>query len=156
MPRSFGFGYNPVSFFYLHAGIGEEVQALMAEVTNTPWGERTHYVLERQPGGERIEGRSEKRMHVSPFMPMDQSYEWSAGIPGDRLEIEIANLEAGERVFRARLALERRPLVRAELTKVLLGYPPQALATLARIYWNAARLRLRGLETLPHPAGGTA
>ena len=155
MPRAFGFGYNPVSFFYLY-GETENVQALMAEVTNTPWGERTHYVLERRRGAERIRGTSAKRMHVSPFMPMDQAYEWTAGVPGERLDVEIANVEAGERVFEARLALERRPLERGPMTRALLRYPPQALATLARIYWNAARLRLRGLRPLPHPAGGRA
>jgi DUF1365 family protein len=155
MPRSFGFGYNPVSFHFL-SDADDETVALMAEVTNTPWGERTHYVLEREPGAERIEGRSAKRMHVSPFMPMEQAYEWSATVPGERLEIGIANEQGGERVFAARLALKRRGLERAALSRVMLRYPPQTLATLARIYWNAARLRLRGLRPFPHPAGGRA
>ncbi|HEX6115693.1 MAG TPA: DUF1365 domain-containing protein [Solirubrobacterales bacterium] len=155
MPRMLGFGYNPVSFFYLYDPHGETVQALMAEVTNTPWRERAHYVLEREPGSERIEGRSEKRLHVSPFMAMDQVYEWRADQPGERLEIEIANIEASERVFEARLALDRRSLTRKQMTRALLRYPPQTLAALARIYWNAARLRLLGLPLLPRPAGGS-
>jgi DUF1365 family protein len=155
LPRMLGFGYNPVSFFFLHDSSGE-VQALMAEVTNTPWRERAHYVLERDPGAERIEGRSEKRLHVSPFMRMDQVYEWSATVPGERIEIGIANEEAGERVFEALLALERRPLERGEVTRALLRYPPQTVAAVARIYWNAARLRLLGLRPHPHPAGGAA
>lgn len=155
-PRMLGFGYNPVSFFFLYDESGSDVQALMAEVTNTPWRERAHYVLESEPGAERIEGRSRKRLHVSPFMGMDQAYEWRASVPGDRLEIEIANEEAGERIFEARLALERRPLERREVTRALRRYPPQTVAAVTRIYWNAARLRLRGLRPLPHPTGHAA
>jgi DUF1365 family protein len=146
MPRMLGFGYNPVSFYYLHGSDERRAEAMMAEVTNTPWRERAHYVQARDPGAEMIEGSSAKRMRVSPFMAMDQVYEWRAGDPGERLAIEIANLEEGERVFEARLALERRPLEQAEVTRALLRYPPQTLAALARIYWNAARLRLRGVR----------
>lgn len=156
MPRMLGFGYNPVSFFYHYDSSETTVQALMAEVTNTPWGERAHYVLEREPGSQRITGSSRKRMHVSPFMPMEQTYEWSAGLPGERLDIEIANVEGTRRVFEARLALQRRPLTRPQLTRSLLRYPPQTLSTLARIYWNAVRLRLRGLRPFPHPDAASA
>ena len=45
-----------------------EVEAVLAEVTNTPWGERHAYVL---PGGQ---GDLAKRLHVSPFMTMDHVY----------------------------------------------------------------------------------
>ena len=146
MPRMLGFGYNPVSFYYLHGSDERRAEAMLAEVTNTPWRERAHYVLARDPGAETFQGSSEKRMRVSPFMAMDQVYEWRVGDPGQRLEIEIANLERGEPIFEARLALERRPLQRAEVTRALRRYPPQTLAALARIYWNAARLRLRGVR----------
>jgi DUF1365 family protein len=146
MPRMLGFGYNPVSFYYLHGADERRAEAMMAEVTNTPWRERAHYALAREPGAEMFQGSSEKRMRVSPFMAMNQVYEWRAGDPGERLAIEIANLEEGERIFEARLALERRPLTHAEVTRTLLRYPPQTLAAIARIYWNAARLRLRGVR----------
>ena len=51
-PRSFGHCFNPVSFYYCFDPAGERVQALVAEVTNTPWGERHAYVL----GSERASG----------------------------------------------------------------------------------------------------
>ena len=38
MARTLGVGYNPVSFYYLYTDT-ETVQAMIAEVTNTPWGE---------------------------------------------------------------------------------------------------------------------
>ncbi len=66
--RSFGHYFNPVSFYYCLDGAGEQVEAVVAEVTNTPWGERHAYVL---PGGW---GSFDKALHVSPFMGMDHRY----------------------------------------------------------------------------------
>lgn len=42
----FGYCFNPVSFFYCLDRQGETVQTVVAEVTNTPWGERHLYVLD--------------------------------------------------------------------------------------------------------------
>ena len=39
--RSFGHCFNPVSFYYCFEPGGERLQALVAEVTNTPWGSDT-------------------------------------------------------------------------------------------------------------------
>ena len=39
-PRTLGHCFNPVSFYYCFAPGGEALEAIVAEVTNTPWGER--------------------------------------------------------------------------------------------------------------------
>ena len=44
---SFGHCFNPVSFYYCMDEAAERVEAVVAEVTNTPWGERHAYVLAR-------------------------------------------------------------------------------------------------------------
>jgi uncharacterized protein len=43
--RTCGHCFNPVSFYYCFDRAGETVQSVLAEVTNTPWGERYAYVL---------------------------------------------------------------------------------------------------------------
>ncbi len=126
-------------------------EAVIAEVTNTPWGERHHYVLERRRPEAALGGRMAKRMHVSPFMPMEQTYEWGSGEPGERLGVRIANRERGELVFEASLALRRRELTPAAMTTVPLSHPPQVIAAIARIYGNAVRLRLKGAPYFPRP-----
>ncbi len=150
-PRFLGLGYNPVTFLYLYSEDSERVEAVVAEVTNTPWGERHAYVLPRSDPDGPIEGQVEKRMHVSPFMPMDQTYSWSASVPGERLRIRIANEERGEVVFEAALSMRRRPLERATMTRALFRHAPQVPAALARIYANALRLRLKRVRYHPHP-----
>ncbi len=43
--RYFGYCMNPVSLYYCFAPGGEQLEAIIAEINNTPWGERHCYVL---------------------------------------------------------------------------------------------------------------
>ncbi len=122
---------------------------MIAEVTSTPWRERQSYVLSAGPDG--LRGDFGKRMHVSPFMPMEQSYEWSAGDPGERLSISIRNRQEGRIVFEAGLALERREMTPSAMREILFRYPPMTISTIARIYWNAARLKAKGAPYYRRP-----
>ena len=45
--RTFGRSFNPVTFYYCYDARGHEVEAIVAEITNTPWGERHAYVMRR-------------------------------------------------------------------------------------------------------------
>ncbi len=152
-PRYLGVGFNPVSFFFLHAEGEATVDSVIAEVTNTPWGERAAYVLDACAGGAdgQTAGSFEKRLHVSPFQPMDQRYEISVTGPNQRLGVVIRNLEGHREVFVATMALRRLELTRARMVRLLLGYPPTTLATLGRIYVNALRLKVRGAPFHRHP-----
>jgi DUF1365 family protein len=152
-PRYLGVGFNPVSFFFLYGEDGVAVEAVIAEVTNTPWGERTAYVLERRPRDPSrfLTGTFEKAMHVSPFQPMEQRYEISVGEPGEELRVGITNLEGGRSVHNATMTLKRRELSGGAMVGMVLRYPPMTLATLGRIYANALRLRLRGAPYHQHP-----
>ena len=148
-PRYWGVGFNPVSFYFLQGSDGGPVEAMIAEVTSTPWKERRTYVLEAGDGG--LTGRFEKLMHVSPFMPMNQRYEWSATEPGDRLAVSIRNRQEGRIVFEAGLALERREMTPRAMSELLFRYPPMTVSTIARIYWNAARLKMKGAPYFQRP-----
>jgi DUF1365 family protein len=140
-------GFNPVSFYYCFDR-DERLQALLAEVTNTPWGERQSYVLSR---GERagcvLKGESEKLMHVSPFFGMDQRYEWRVAEPGTTLSVHIENREHGELAFDATLSLKRRPATRRWRAMA----SASGLRVLALIYAHAVAIRLSGIRTRPHP-----
>ena len=43
--RMLGFCFNPVSFYYCYDEHDTRVEAIVAEITNTPWNERHAYVL---------------------------------------------------------------------------------------------------------------
>jgi len=149
-PRTFGHAFNPVSFFFCFDAAGEHVERVLAEVTNTPWGERHCYVMDPAGGG------ADKAFHVSPFMGMDHRYAWRLTEPDATLRIAISSDRAGERVFDAALTLERRPLDEAALTRVLARHPLATLRTLVRIYGQALRLKLKGAPYFPHPDRGAS
>jgi uncharacterized protein len=135
MPPSLGVGFNPVRFHFDMDG--DEVAALAAEVTNTPWGERHTYEFEGRAG------RAEKVLRVSPFLEMDHEYVCRASRPGRHLTVHVENLRGGERVFDATLSLERRPP--GDLRRLRLRYPAQTLRVLALIYGHGALLAGRGV-----------
>ncbi len=144
--RSFGHCFNPVVFYWCFAPGGERVEAVVAEVTNTPWGERHAYVVAGGGNADHVlESRHEKAMHVSPFMPMEMTYRWRVETPGERLGVAIENRDAdGTLVFDAQLALRRRELSRGALARVIARHPAMTLRVVGGIYGHALRLRLKG------------
>jgi DUF1365 family protein len=165
--RHFGHSFNPVSFYYCFDKRAERVQAVVADVENIPWGERHAYVLARgDREGPVLSEELEKRLHVSPLMAMDQTYSFRAGEPGERLAVHIesrprrdgeqaAEDRAGPtaKTFDATLSLRRRPLSRRRLAGLLVRYPAASLQTVAKIYAQALRLKLKGARYFPHPEG---
>ncbi|HVN99614.1 MAG TPA: DUF1365 domain-containing protein [Steroidobacteraceae bacterium] len=160
--RLYGLGFNPVSFYYCYDARGERVEAIVAEITNTPWNQRHRYVVTastdppagERAAGERLRSRFDKCFHVSPFMPMQMQYEWTFTEPGDELGIVMVNRRAERAVFSATLRLRRQPMTGPALAALLLNVPASGLGMLARIYWQALRLRLRGTPYFAPPAGG--
>ena len=151
-PRTLGHCFNPVSFYYCFRPGGEHHAAVVAEVTNTPWGERHAYVLPSGGDGPVLDGEADKALHVSPFMAMDQRYTWRASRPGATLSVHIASTEHGAPAFDATLSLRRTPLTRRSLARVCLRYPAATLRVLALIYGHAAVLWLRRVPVHAHPA----
>jgi DUF1365 family protein len=149
--RWFGLCFNPVSFYYCFDEAGEHVESVIAEVTNTPWGERHAYVVKRTGPGI-LKGDSEKVLHVSPFMDMDQRYDWRVADPGATLSVHIESRREGERAFDATLSMRRRELTRRALAR----YPLATARVLALIYAHALRLKLKGVRVRPHPGESPA
>jgi uncharacterized protein len=151
-PRSFGHCFNPVSFYYCFEAAGEHLEAVVAEVTNTPWGERHAYVLGHgHASGKGLNAQFEKAMHVSPFMGMDHRYDVRASTPGRTLSVHIGSSRAGTTVFDATLSLRRRELTRASLARTTARYPFATVRVLALIYAHALGLKLAGARVHRHP-----
>lgn len=152
--RWFGYCFNPVSLYYCFSRPGERLQAIVADVTNTPWGQRHAYVLAcgNSDPEPTVRGSLTKALHVSPFMAMDQRYEWRGAAPGPTLSLHIASIEAGERVFDATLNLVRRPFDRSSLVRVTVRYPAPTQRLVLLIYAHAAAIKLRGV-TVKQPPG---
>ncbi|MDE2342576.1 MAG: DUF1365 domain-containing protein [Betaproteobacteria bacterium] len=153
-PRYFGYGFNPVSFYYCYAEDGETLDTLVAEVRNTPWKERHVYVLpmhESSGRPDRPAFRSAKEFHVSPFLPMNLEYHWRFNLPGRTLCAHIEDHEGEARVFDATLSLRRRALNGTSLARALIRFPFMTGQVVLGIYWQALRLWLKGAPIHDHP-----
>ena len=146
--RTWGWLFNPMTLYLCMDAAGDRVEAVVIEVTNTPWHERHAYVLAGGPG----ERRFAKRLHVSPFFGMDQQYRLRLRETPESLVVHLSTVEAGRTVFDATLSLRRRELGRAALGRLLWSHPAMTVRVSAAIYWQALRLRLRGTPIHRHPA----
>jgi DUF1365 family protein len=164
-PRTLGHAFNPVSFYYVFDdGDGDgRLDAVVAEVTNTPWGERHSYVLDARAGGSApvMKQKFAKVFHVSPFMGLDHEYAWSLSTPGPALSVNIDSRTTADgpggpadtHAFDATLSLRRVPLDGPGLNRLLARFPLQTLVTGIRIYAHAVRLKTKGAPYFAHPEG---
>lgn len=156
--RYAGFWMNPVCFYYCYQTDGETVDAIVAEVNNTPWNEQHCYVLDpNAPNSGSLDEKTGahltgvKEFHVSPFMGMDQEYHWTLHNPGEMLDLKLANHENGKRIFDADLNLTRRELTTFRMAWMSVRYPFQSLRVFAAIYWQALKLWWKKCPPYPHP-----
>jgi DUF1365 family protein len=153
--RYWGFIMNPISVFYCHDRSGG-LRALLLQVTNTPWREKTCYVLEADPGRRNQSADFHKAMHVSPFNPMDMSYLCRFREPGEQLVFHLENHHHGRRVTDATLVMKRSPMTFPRLAALVLRQPAMTLKTGIGIYWQALKLWRKGAPVHDHPQSGSA
>jgi DUF1365 family protein len=152
--RYFGYNFNPISFYYCFEPDGR-LATVVGEVHNTFGEERLYWLtgataLHPAPGW-----RTPKTLHVSPFMPMDLTYEFRVSPPGRSLVAHMTTADGRESAagpsFDATLTLERRPWTARDLHRALRRHPWMTAKVIAAIHWEALRLRLKGVPVHAHP-----
>lgn len=154
----FGYCFNPVSFYYCFAADGETVEYIVTEVNNTPWGERDTYVMDcegRAVSASSWRFRPRKKMHVSPFMPMEVEYDWVLSTPTHRLTVYMATSKDGKRFFDAGMTLNRKPITGWSLAGVLLRFPLMTMKIIVAIHWQALLLWAKRCPFYSHPGKKT-
>lgn len=152
--RHLGYYFSPLNLYYCFEQHGEQVDTIVAEVNNTPWGERHYYVLwqeNRVNCDHRLRFCHAKAMHVSPFMDMDMTYHWALSVPGQRLLVHLQNRRGEERLFDASLSMSRRPLNRQALRGMCFRYPAMTMRIITAIHWQALRLWWKQCPVYSHP-----
>lgn len=152
--RNFGYYFSPLNLFFCYASDGCHLQAIVAEVQNTPWLERHRYVL-WQGNQDNSEGhllyRHPKSFHVSPYMGMDVEYRWRLSLPDEYLNVGIENRMADNLLFRATLNLRRVPLSHRTRFTMLCRYPLMTARITIAIYLQAFQLWRKKCPFHAHP-----
>jgi hypothetical protein len=153
--RYFGYAMNPVSFYYCFSPDGSQLDAVVADVTNTPWNERHAYVLTCAPadaGRPGLRAEAAKAHHVSPFFGMAMNHRFRFQVPGPHLVARIQNAPRdGARCFDAALVMRRREISGPALARALVRYPAMTAQVIGAIHVQALRLHRKGAPFHPHP-----
>ncbi|HEX6788682.1 MAG TPA: DUF1365 domain-containing protein [Gaiellaceae bacterium] len=145
--RVLGYVFNPVSFYWCYRGDGT-LACIVSELNNT-FGERLPEVLQ----GPELRYEQRKRLHVSPFFGLDQSYEYAFSQPGEELWARIhVRDDDGARPLTAVLHGRRRALTNRGLAWMLVRYPLMPLQVISLIHWEALRLFLKHVPFHRKPA----
>lgn len=154
-PRILGYTFNPVSFYFCFND-QEQLQCIVAEITNTPWDERFCYCLDTRDQSHDnaqpcYQFTFQKEFHVSPFMPMALAYDWRFSLKNNHIAIHMRLLQNNALQFDATYNADHQPFTAATMRQLPLRYPLQCLAVVWRIYWHALRLKLKNIPFYPHP-----
>jgi DUF1365 family protein len=150
--RYFGFIINPITCYYCFDATGKVLQTVVAEVTNTPWRKRCHYILHVDNNtSDKQHFSFAKAMHVSPFQPMDLDYHWLGKTPADNLLVHIDVHQQKQSIFDATLVLQREPMTASVMNRVLYRYPWMTLKVCVSIYWQAVKLAIKRIPFYSNP-----
>ncbi|WP_176249015.1 DUF1365 domain-containing protein [Sulfitobacter sp. HGT1] len=150
-PRVLGHVFNPVSFWLCRRADGTLI-TVIAEVSNT-FGDRHSYLC-HHPDLSEIKPddhlHATKIFHVSPFQPVEGSYDFRFDIREDRIGIWIDYTQRDGGLI-ATLTGKRTPLTNARIAWSLLRRPFGARRVLALIHWQAVKLWWKGGGYRPRP-----
>lgn len=158
IPRFIGYSFNPVSFYFVFSQSVDFPDFIIADITNTPWGERHAYCLRshKQHNSDNASDNSQqfdfdKIFHVSPFMPMDMQYEWRFSFSEQSNRIHMKLLEHNKMKFFANMEYQVKPMSTVAMWLYPFQFPMQSLKVVFGIYWQALRIKLKGIPYFKHP-----
>ncbi len=145
--RSFGYIFNPVSFYYCFDAQSKPV-CVVVEIGNT-FGELKYFFLgsdKRQE--ESFQDAQVKYYYISPFTDLDDTLEYNIHVPDERLFIGIDVARKGQKYLYTSMKGQRRSLTTSNLLWYSLIYPFVTLKVIFLIHWHAAVLHF--LKKIKH------
>ena len=147
--RTWGWLFNPIACYWCWDAGDRAVQALVADVTSTPWHGRHAYVLERLRRGAHGSTSSSTCRPSSRWTSATESLHRS---PASDVAIRIESHRDDGLVLEAGLTATRHPIITCHaLGRLLWRHPMLTARVSARIYTEAARLAVKGTPIHRHP-----
>jgi len=145
MPRVFGFGFNPISF-WLVTDRGQGLKAVFCEVTST-FRQRHNYLLYKQDGSNILPSdvlKADKKLYVSPFNKIEGHYEFNFECNQQLFKSKIRYYDSGGRqILDVFSGGKSKPLSSFGILKTLLAYPFMTFLVVMKIHWQALKLFIK-------------
>jgi len=145
-PRVLGYGFNPVSFYYIDSVNGEPLVAV-AEVVNT-FREMKLFALQKRDVSGVWNLRIAKNFYVSPFSDPAMQFDFRLGCPAENWRVDIDNYDGEERMLASSVRGQRKPLNAQRLLGYAFKYPAMSLKIIAMIHWQAFLLWIKKVPFL--------
>lgn len=147
-----GYCFNPISIYFIFDKDEQNLEYLILEVTNTPWGERHNYVLKHsaKQKNEIYSYEFQKELHVSPFMSMNYTYQLNLKLSEQKIIVHMENYCEGKKDFDATLTLKAQD--NSSTSKVFWRSPLITYKVAFAIYWQALKLWVKGVPFHAHPS----
>jgi uncharacterized protein len=144
-PRVLGYGFNPVSFYYISTNDGEPLLSV-AEVTNT-FREMKLYIVDSRDDAGNWNRMIPKNFYVSPFSDPGDDFDFKLGKPESEWRVNIDDYSKGEKRLMSSVRGQKRALSASRLAWYAFKYPLLSLKIIALIHWHAFRL---WFKKVPH------
>lgn len=150
--RVLGYNFNPVSFYFCFDESGHPLCAV-AEVSNTYHEMKMFFLGKEDLVDGSFKRKVQKYFYVSPFIDLDDFFDFNLAVPHERLNIKIDDYDkTGKRFFLSTLTGERKPITNATLLKFFFTMPLIPLRVMGLIHWQAFKLWLKKISYHPKAA----
>ncbi|MES2448508.1 MAG: DUF1365 domain-containing protein [Bacteroidota bacterium] len=147
-----GYNFNPVSFYFCFDENNHPLCAV-AEISNTYREMKMFFFGKDELDGNAFKKRTQKHFYVSPFIDLDDFFDFNLVIPTEKLEINIDDYDKeGKRFFISTLKGEKRPLTNANMLRYFFAIPMIPLQIMWLIHWQAFKLWLKKIKYHPKAA----
>ena len=144
--RVLGYGFNPVSFWYIYDLEGN-IEAVLSEVNNT-FGDRHYYLLQNFKEYKKIS--SKKVFHVSPFFDIEGDYQFS--FSPKSVSINYFDNKQQDYFFKSSVSETRTiQYSNKNLLKMFFKHPLMSFVVMFRIHWQALKLFFKKAQFYPRP-----
>lgn len=151
IPKMFGYVFNPVSFWYFFKNTN--LNAVLCEVNNT-FGEKHFYWLTSKSlnlNDQWLE--AEKEFHVSPFFPINGSYQFKFKFTNDKVEshINLISATGGKKRLITWVKGELQPVDQVSVWSLILNYGWMTPLVVLRIHYQAVKLFTKRVKFFKKP-----
>ena len=147
-----GYNFNPVSFYFCFDENDLPLCAV-AEISNTYHEMKMFFFGKNELDGNTFRQKTRKHFYVSPFIDLDDFFDFNLVIPTEKLEIKIDDYDKeGNRFFISTLKGNKKPLTNANMLRYFFAMPMIPLRVMWLIHWQAFKLWMKKIKYHPKAA----